>query len=419
MGESRRGEDVGIEGLMRGLKLTEEERQGVKVAWKSARKEAGSFPQAVGKLFSSKAGSAEWLEQGVGKIWCPRARVRCRDLGDNFFLFTFLQPGGKRWAIMEGPWELGNDLLIAVEYDESKRLRELEFRFIPVWLRFYDLPLGLMKEKAGRLMGSKVGEVLEVEADEDGSAVGSCMRVKVCLDVQKPLARGVLVEDEEGEGIWCKLKYEFLPNFCYICGLLGHVDKECDESVGKGEERQYGEYMCFNPQRKKVQGEFRGRWSGSSGSGGSSQARGSDGPWRKPEKEKSRLSEAVRGSSQITDPELRDDGQSPLKQLKAKEGGGVPRKLSFESAGSSRQKELRPGRRDTGGEQRGNPTLMLPHVGEEDKGGTCPCKRGENLLKKTTRAWSWMGRRASRRKESKENSTCSWPLVAKCGPAQS
>lgn len=48
MANPRGGGGMGLEGLMRGLKLSEEERTGVRGEW---RKEAEKLPQAVGKLF--------------------------------------------------------------------------------------------------------------------------------------------------------------------------------------------------------------------------------------------------------------------------------------------------------------------------------------------------------------------------------
>jgi hypothetical protein len=48
------------------------------------------------KLFSTKLGFAKGMVQALGKIWCPVKGIRCKDLGENLFLFTFLQPGGKR-----------------------------------------------------------------------------------------------------------------------------------------------------------------------------------------------------------------------------------------------------------------------------------------------------------------------------------
>ncbi|KAF0931844.1 hypothetical protein E2562_005807 [Oryza meyeriana var. granulata] len=57
-----------LEGLMGGLKLTEEERRALKGAWLSEVREAGRPAQAVGKLFSTKSGFAEGKAQALGKI---------------------------------------------------------------------------------------------------------------------------------------------------------------------------------------------------------------------------------------------------------------------------------------------------------------------------------------------------------------
>lgn len=116
-----------LEGLMGGLKLTDEERSTVRGAWQSGSRETGRHPQAVGKLFSTKAGYADEMAQTLGKIWCPVKGIRCKELGGNLFLFTFLQAGGKRRAVTEGPWEFGGDLLIVVEFDGMQRLKDLEF----------------------------------------------------------------------------------------------------------------------------------------------------------------------------------------------------------------------------------------------------------------------------------------------------
>jgi len=60
--------------------------------WQSSPEKAGWNPQVVGKLFSSKAGYVEGMLQALGRIWCPAKGIRCKELGDNLFLFTFLQP---------------------------------------------------------------------------------------------------------------------------------------------------------------------------------------------------------------------------------------------------------------------------------------------------------------------------------------
>jgi hypothetical protein len=49
----------------------------------------------------------------------------------------------------------------------------------------------MMNVDIGEMIGEKVGDVLEIEADDDGMVVGRYLRVKVLLDIRKPLLRGV------------------------------------------------------------------------------------------------------------------------------------------------------------------------------------------------------------------------------------
>ena len=80
-----------------------------------------------------------------------------------------------------------------------------------------------------------------MDTEDDGTAGGGFLRIKVKIDIRKPLRRGILVEGEEGEeDCWCAIRYEFIPNFCYGCGRLGHV--ECDSCVEEeAGNRQYGD----------------------------------------------------------------------------------------------------------------------------------------------------------------------------------
>lgn len=56
---------------------------------------------------------------------------------------------------------------------------------------------------------------------------GDFLRVRVEIDVSKPLCRGrrvLLNGDSEG---WVSFKYEKMPNFCCWYGMVSHDDKEC------------------------------------------------------------------------------------------------------------------------------------------------------------------------------------------------
>lgn len=44
------------------------------------------------------------------------------------------------------------------------------------------------------MIGEMIGEVLEVEANDDDMAIGQYMRIKIKLDIRKPLMRGVMLD---------------------------------------------------------------------------------------------------------------------------------------------------------------------------------------------------------------------------------
>jgi hypothetical protein len=87
----------------------------------------------------------------------------------------------------DGPWMFSKDLVVLTEFEGTKTIDELEFNFIPIWVRISRMPLGLMTKEAGEEIGEMIGDVLKVDADDDGLAIGQFMRIKVRLDIHKPL----------------------------------------------------------------------------------------------------------------------------------------------------------------------------------------------------------------------------------------
>lgn len=53
------------------------------------------------------------------------------------------------------------------------------------------------------------------------------MRIRVDLPINKPLRRGANIVNLDGDKYWFTFKYERLPNFCFLCGILGHDEKRC------------------------------------------------------------------------------------------------------------------------------------------------------------------------------------------------
>jgi hypothetical protein len=233
-----------VEDLMKSLKLSELESRGLKIGWYDGKKVGMVEPQAMGKLLSEKPAFVDAMETALGRIWCPMRGISCKEMGENCFLFTFRQESGKKKALFDGPWQFNKSLLVLEDFDPGKTLDEYEFSTIPIWIRIFGLPLGSMNRDTGIRIGDEVGEYMEADVGEDGRAVGKFLRIKVRMKVSKPLMRGIMLERGEGrKDLWCRFEYEFLPDFCFRCGMLDHIDRDCKIVLSKRENPQFGSWM--------------------------------------------------------------------------------------------------------------------------------------------------------------------------------
>ncbi|CAN1758162.1 hypothetical protein LINPERHAP1_LOCUS6727 [Linum perenne] len=54
------------------------------------------------------------------------------------------------------------------------------------------------------------------------------MRLRARLDIREPLKKEKKVKKPRGDWLLAKFRYEWLPNFYFICGRIGHIDRHCE-----------------------------------------------------------------------------------------------------------------------------------------------------------------------------------------------
>ena len=93
-----------------------------------------------------------------------------------------------------------------------------------------------MTKTIGRNIGDSMGGCIQVDVDSQGNSKGSYLRIRVMIDAKKPLRRGIKLRikgDQDPQ--WFPIQYERVPNFCYLCGLLGHVMEDCEKYEEEGD----------------------------------------------------------------------------------------------------------------------------------------------------------------------------------------
>jgi hypothetical protein len=91
---------------------------------------------------------------------------------------------------------------------------QMQFQHSPFWIQVHDMPLLCMTKGVGVKIGESLGEVEDVDVAGDGVGWGRCVRIRVIIDLVKPLERGRALE-LEGKSHWVNFKYENLPLFFY------------------------------------------------------------------------------------------------------------------------------------------------------------------------------------------------------------
>jgi hypothetical protein len=110
----------------------------------------------------------------------------------------------------------------------------------------------------------KVGPVSTVETQIAG--INNFVRVRVKLDVRKPLARFVSVV-RGGQREFYQIKFEKIPRFCGACGFLGHTHLECGTGEHDESKLKWGDFLKadWETWHGRSMGGFRGSARGNQG----------------------------------------------------------------------------------------------------------------------------------------------------------
>ncbi|RCV42666.1 hypothetical protein SETIT_9G233800v2 [Setaria italica] len=139
------------------------------------------------------------------------------------------------------------DALIIVCYDGFTRPSDVVIESIPLWVRLYDILIGMMTDSFVRALGSKIGGVMEI-----GEAVRDFKRVKVNFPLANALQPSVHIK-VKGHGVMVfMVKYEGVSHFYFTCGRIGKADRECPDEVHGDGGIRYGTELRASPHKKEV-----------------------------------------------------------------------------------------------------------------------------------------------------------------------
>lgn len=161
-----------------------------------------------------------------------------------------------------GPWTFEQNLLLHHKLEEGEDAHLVRLNRMEIWVQIYDLPMGMVSTKLLESIGNYVGAFVKTDPQNLNGGWKMFVRIRVAMDIDKPLKRRMKIKREGGNWTWIQFKYERLSSFCFVCGLMGHTDRDCGIVYANSDkviERAYGTWLRA-PTRNERNQSIGARW---------------------------------------------------------------------------------------------------------------------------------------------------------------
>ncbi|KAK4283490.1 hypothetical protein QN277_000434 [Acacia crassicarpa] len=192
----------------------------------------------VGKILSSKSLNVPTVVSMIKKSWQLDDEMEIHELDRSQLIFLFRFHHVKDYArvLLGRPWSIQGCLLNLQVWEDLTVLEDIKFGEAPFWVQFHGLPLEAFENGNAKVLGDTVGEAVMYEKPKVEGRLGrGFIRVRSLIQLTDPLSHGFWVPRNQKPLAWVTVKYERLPDFCYIYGCIGH--KESGYRASEGSDR--------------------------------------------------------------------------------------------------------------------------------------------------------------------------------------
>uniref|UniRef100_A0A803QN19 Reverse transcriptase domain-containing protein n=1 Tax=Cannabis sativa TaxID=3483 RepID=A0A803QN19_CANSA len=203
----------------------------------------------------------EALRVPVAREEEPGMGMYVKELNPNLFLFQFYHEIDIQRVIEGSPWTYDRKPFIFTRLKEGDNPRLVGINHLDMWIQLHDLQSGNQTLSVVTALGNYIGQFLESDQNNFVGVWREYLRVRVRIDVRKPIKRRRKIITEHSSWYWVNFKYEKLPTFCFICGIIGHAERFCPRLFEKPlhlHDKPYGLELRAPNQRR--QSSFGAQW---------------------------------------------------------------------------------------------------------------------------------------------------------------
>ncbi|KAM6570884.1 hypothetical protein CsatA_014964 [Cannabis sativa] len=181
----------------------------------------------VGKLLTGRVSDFNVFQNMMAFLWQPGMGMYVKELNPNLFLIQFHHEIDIQRVIDGSPWTYDRKPFIFTRLKEGDNPRLVEINNLDMWVQIHNLQTGNMTLSVVMALGNYIGTFIESDPNNFVGIWRDYLRVRVRINVDKPIKRRMKISIDNLSWYWTNFKYEKIPTFCFICGIIGHSEKFC------------------------------------------------------------------------------------------------------------------------------------------------------------------------------------------------
>ncbi|WJX63397.1 hypothetical protein P8452_48286 [Trifolium repens] len=170
------------------------------------------------------------LKTKLSQVWKDLSRWGVISHGKGFFEFTFSTLEDVRRVRSVPSWNLNPGLLKLFAWTKDFNPKLQHNTSAQVWVKIYGLSQEYWHKNILFTIAGSLGTPICIDSvtakPMHERTFGQFARVLVDIDLLQPLRYKLLVE-RKGYAFFVELEYEYIPEFCHGCNVIGHSFDQC------------------------------------------------------------------------------------------------------------------------------------------------------------------------------------------------
>ncbi|KAM6558692.1 hypothetical protein CsatA_027931 [Cannabis sativa] len=208
----------------------------------------------VGRFLTNRPIDFQAMQNKIATLWQPGRGLYVKELEPNLFLFQFYHEVDIERVIEGSPWTFDRAPLVFERVKTGENPRQVALLHLELWVQLHNMTTGFMSERIIQGIGNYIGTFLRSDPNNFMGVWRDYLRIRVKIRVDVPLKKKKKLQIQGGPVCHATFKYEDLPTFCFICGVLGHTERFCERLFDTPKElivKNFDETLRAVPRRRR------------------------------------------------------------------------------------------------------------------------------------------------------------------------